>query len=931
MIALLHPLVAACAALAPLQRAAAEVGYVAVPLSDVAYDEGAAPSFEGALWCDPRDLAALAPYVVLEGEGAGYIGLPWTPDWSTERAELGASVLAIEFPRASDGAARQTLRGRVYLPDAQGRGLLAHPFTLSTDTATTAPSDAFEGARRRHFAWRLERDLPGAGWWRHRANIGGGADPEETNERFTAWRSSRSADEVDRSFALLTGGRAVSENLRLDDIVRRGAPAVATVPLGEIEGIRTAELDWTGRDQCSDEGIDRLAHWIPADHHAAFLPSFGAFVAVIDELRANGTPVLDALASRMEDARVQARYEAQLALELDAAARVFGPMVVRSLAITGGDPYLRTGSDVALLFDCADADAFQRFALLRIEQRAAAVGVEVTTQTVGAVSLKGAANATRDLSAWVARDGDVVIVTNSARLAARLIGVHRGDEVALGALAEYRYFRARYPLGAANEAAFVVLPDRAIRRWCGPKWRIASARRVRAGALLADAAAADLSVRVGLEEQRSDTLLSALPDFGALVTSGGGPRSERYGTARFLTPIAELDFTYVTPEERDGYEGWRRDYERIWSNAFDPIGARLSLSKGGLELDLTVMPLALRSDYRDWIDITGEVRLAPDGGDPHPTALAHMVFAVDHEARLIKQIEGALSMVAPDLERPLGWVGDHVAVWLDDDQALLDAARAAEDVEEFMDEHGFDVPVGVLVDVKDPLRMTMFLGALKALLQSAAPGVMSWDTREATLPSGAKRAYVAIEPIEGGGWGDTPSLYYGIAPGRLIASLREDVVIAGLARATEPSDEARVVVPKWVGESLAVRFAEGFKDVLSIGLVERELRDGLRRRAFSVLPILNELRAVAPGEEPRALQARVFGSTVRCPGGGDLVWNAAHATYESTVFGCPAAPRDGEWMPAALRAMTGLSMGLTFDRLDERTHGLRARARVERR
>jgi len=105
----------------------------------------------------------------------------------------------------------------------------------------------------------------------------------------------------------------------------------------------------------------------------------------------------------------------------------------------------------------------------------------------------------------------------------------------------------------------------------------------------------------------------------------------------------------------------------------------------------------------------------------------------------------------------------------------------------------------------------------------------------------------------------------------------------------------------------------------------------LRRRAFSALPILNELRRVAPDTDPQELQAQLFGATVRCPGGGRFVWNDEHATFESSVFGCPAAPREGEALPAALKLIRSLSLGLTFDRLDERTHALRARASVERR
>ena len=93
------------------------------------------------------------------------------------------------------------------------------------------------------------------------------------------------------------------------------------MPLDKIDGITTPELDWTGLPQAADEELDALARWIPADHHAVFLPSFEALLKIVDQLHEKGTPVLDVFEPRAEDARVQERYEAQMCLELDAARR----------------------------------------------------------------------------------------------------------------------------------------------------------------------------------------------------------------------------------------------------------------------------------------------------------------------------------------------------------------------------------------------------------------------------------------------------------------------------------------------------------------------------------------------------------------------------------------------------------------------------------
>ncbi len=886
-------------------------------LGALVFDPDTAPPTTGQRWYAPRTLAALTPYAVVEGAEAVHVALPPTAAAPLDRARLMQGRLAVRFrtdPSANEPAT--TVRGRLYLPDLDGERLVAHPFHLDGTRAARGESEAYRAALGDHAAWCAARRLAGGAWWRSRAALSAGDPTRDTDDT-----------ELARTFGLLSGGRALAENLRLSDLMDSGSVAAATVPIADVRGINTPELDWSAFARCDEDGIDPLALTIPADHHAVFVPSFRALTALIDELRSNGTPVLDLLESRGEDARVETRYEAQLALELDAVARVLGPEVVRTIAITGGDPYLRTGSDLALIFDCSAPELFERFVLQRITARAVAYGVSVTAHEVAGLDVRGAADSARDLSSWTARCGETVIVTNSLPLLGRIAATAQGDTASLAGLDEYRHFRARYPRGTTDEVAFVVVPDAAIRRWCGPVWRIASARRVRAGAVLAEAAARQLAHRAELSWVNTAALPQSVPDLGAIVAEPSGPRSERYGTVRFMTPIAELSPAYATPDEVAGYERWRRSYESLWTNVFDPIAAQVTLGSGGLGCDLSVLPIALRSEYRPWIDVVGAAQLDPAAGGGHPEALAYGAFALDRDGATVRELEGFMGFLGQSFERPLGWLGDHLTVWLDRDDDLLARANDAQDLDEFLDEQRFELPVGVQIAVRDPLRLSTFLAALKGLVESAAPGVMVFSTRSHTTSDGADRPYVALEPATGAGWDDTPSLYYAIVPGRLIGSLREDVVQRALERFAAPRE-----MTAWRGESVALRLQEGFKDVLAVGLVERQLRERLRSTAFMALPILNELRALAPDSDPVETLAQSFGATVRCPGGGTWVWDAEHGTYASTVFGCPAAPRDGVILPAAVQALRSAAFGLGFERLpgEAALFGIRARALLQR-
>ena len=57
----------------------------------------------------------------------------------------------------------------------------------------------------------------------------------------------------------------------------------------------------------------------------------------------------------------------------------------------------------------------------------------------------------------------------------------------------------------------------------------------------------------------------------------------------------------VTQAEADTYNRWRDGYQQNWSNFFDPIALRLSVKAGKTAADLTVMPLIVGSEYRQYV------------------------------------------------------------------------------------------------------------------------------------------------------------------------------------------------------------------------------------------------------------------------------------------------------------------------------------------
>ena len=168
-----------------------------------------------------------------------------------------------------------------------------------------------------------------------------------------SWAAPSSTDAYD----LFSGGRAISESLQLDRLIREPSQSVQpTVDIKTLEGITTAAIDWKPLLKGADPKLDPLSQFIPADQHALFFPSFAAAIKLSDQARANDALLSRLAQPRSEDADVVGRYERQLGIGLNTVGRLIGPAAIKSIALTGSDPYYSTGTDVAVLFETDHPD-----------------------------------------------------------------------------------------------------------------------------------------------------------------------------------------------------------------------------------------------------------------------------------------------------------------------------------------------------------------------------------------------------------------------------------------------------------------------------------------------------------------------------------------------------------------------------------------------
>ncbi len=923
-------LLAACL-IAIASPARADDIFIQVPLPQMKFTNGSLPVPEPAMrsW---RLAESLSPCVVLDGPGEAFLtdGSATEFGWRMQRFEGERAILVAKLPTAGP------ISGTLYVPDAKWRQLTALKFELTP--AAGGSAKVFYHAKAEYYEHLQSMGAPGAALFRREADLAHRATGDDAQALAERWRPGTVVD-LDTTYELFTGGQALSENLQLDRQLQQGRPAGpedVLVDTSTIDGITVAAYDWTKRLAGLAPALDPLASAIPADQHVIFFPSFQSLMEALDTVGEQGLPLYRGVLGSTEDGMLSQRYQRQLCLPRTILSRLLGPGVVQSVAITGGDLYFPTGTDIAVVFQASNPEALRAVLAAQITLAQSMPGVAARSGEIAGVKYQGSVSDDRAVCAYVGTCGGSVVVTNSLEQLRRLAAVKAGTAPAIATLEEYRFFRSRYALGEAGETALVFISDPAIRRWCGPRSRISASRRLRALAIMSDVTAAHMGELVaGLGSPVTVQADMPMRTIGELTLTPTGVRSSVYGGMGFLTPISELEAGSVTSDEAAAYQRWRDSYQRNWSWAFDPIAIRLGLEKGRVSADLSVMPLIMSTQYRSWATLAQGVTIAPDAGDPHD-AILHGIFAINTQSGPAQQAAGFATMMAQGVQiDPLGWMGRSVAVYADADP-FWERMLKSEDIGAMFDAEGIHMPVALHAEVSSALKLTAFLASVRAWIEQSAPGMAAWETR-----TYKDQAYVCVGLSEkakaesrGGGF-DRSQLFYAATPRALVVSLNEDVLKRAIDRQAErakaPAGQAGQQAGEqagqtgpWLGQTFAAHVRpEGVS--LFHSLDGSNAQESAQRAAWLNLPILNEWKRRFPDKDPVEVHRTLWGSRLVSPGGGTYAWDDGLKMMVSTLYGSPAAPRKGPDAVDLSSAFRAGDFGVTLEE-----QGLRARVVVDR-
>lgn len=487
----------------------------------------------------------------------------------------------------------------------------------------------------------------------------------------------RDREKVHRQlYETTTGSHAITQSLQLHRILN---PAFRdrgerTIDVATIRGIDIAEHPWQKMMAGKTPSPEPLARLVPFDNFYVHFKSIRKFIEFGEVLDQWGTNFGRAYEVTSRDYFIKERYEKQLCLRSGWQGKTFGPAVVKSLALTGSDGYLREGSDLTVIFHVTDPQLFLKGVepFLRDARKEFGGRLRESQARYHDLWLESFVTPHREVSLHRAVFGQFVVYSNSPVALRRVIDAHQGRLKALADSLDFQYMRTVFRLEDEREDGFAFLSDAFIRQLVGPASKIKEKRRLEALTSLGMVTNAALFTawETGKLPADHQALLaaSALRPAEVYTPEGNGVTwdaadqvavSDVYNTLHFPTPLIELPLDRVTPAEAEEYNRFRMEYINFWRRYFDPVGMRFRLTDRQVRMETYILPLIRDSHYDTlrWLAGGGTAKLDPARFSP---------------ATLI---QGTMHIAQGALGRDEDWLGDWVSLQVDDTEAFAGLAE----------------------------------------------------------------------------------------------------------------------------------------------------------------------------------------------------------------------------------------------------------------
>ncbi len=427
-------------------------------------------------------------------------------------------------------------------------------------------------------------------------------------------------DEAMRLYEMTTGATALAESLALRRLLNPATEESGRRihDIAKVQGIDVAEHPWKKMMAGKTPAAEPLAKLVPHDNYYVTFNSIRKFIEFGELSEQWGSPLTSAYEQSSRDYDLKGRYEKQLCLRSTTLGKTLGPALIRGLAVTGSDLYLREGSDVSVIFHVRQRDLFLASVEPFLQEARTQFGKDLLQEKneYNKVVIESYVSPLREVSLNRASAGDFVIYSNSPIAIRRILDTQAGKRTALADVLDFQYMRTIFRADEKGEDGFVFLSDAFIRQQVGPASKIKEKRRLEAlaslylishGALFSawdtGKLPDDLLSLLSKSQFKADQIV--MPE-GKSIRWDGEQRlavSDAYNTIQFLTPLLELPIDRITEAERTEYGRFRVGYLDNWRQYFDPVGMRLGLKDSEVKFEVYLLPLVKNSQYdglREW-------------------------------------------------------------------------------------------------------------------------------------------------------------------------------------------------------------------------------------------------------------------------------------------------------------------------------------------
>jgi hypothetical protein len=741
-------------------------------------------------------------------------------------------------------------------------------------------------------------------------------------------------------YSMTTGALAIQESLQLEEMTgRREIPSDRRVPINSLEGpnIKSHPFDkMLGRRKPK---IFPSAALVPYDNYYCHFTSISKEIAASDLVKQWGTSLLRSMTVTARDSDVPSRYTDQLCIDISELTRLFGDFVIGEIAITGGDPFLRVGSDMAVIIEVKNRGIFDAMMKSYADGVVRAnADAKVSKGSYNRIAIQSIATPDRRISSHSCYLGSYRVYANSMDALKLIIDTRGKRRRSMAENLDFQYMRTIFSGTASKEDGFIYMSDSFIRKLLSPRWKIENQRRVICQnhlRMIANAATMyrvemrkRASIKTLIEEKYLSEKATRCPDGGTytLDESGRGFCSV-HNCLQYCTAISSVGLEGAAEAEAEDYKQFVERYNRYWSRFFDPIGIRLRIGNR-IEVETCILPLIENSIYNQLREIIGGEPVLLNSHVLTDRTVASIASKLRLRGRTLGSFFGMQSEVFSSLPPIRDCVGDNLSLNFYDSDVLFTFAEQGMgmfggwmDLEEQLliglIASSINLPIYGVVDLKDEAQTKILLRRMLGLARRR------WAAERRFRFSG-----FALEPYSCGEYRgheiNTVSLHlfvvkfrlhYTIASGRLIVSTKRYVLervldsLEKIGKGKGASTKANLQV------NIRPRAFDKLRPIVRLGWQERMRNACLKN--LEPVRVLIECHG-ATGQTLNETSRKVEGVTVRCPSGGVYKYDSGRGIVYCSVHGSRNHPRqpvqvnENEGLVNFIGRMTDFSVKFQF-------------------